>query len=279
MSPNKNHDNLPKVTLTAPDGAQAEVYLHGAHVTSWRPADGEERLFLSERAEFEVGKAIRGGIPVCFPQFAEEGPILKHGFARLATWTLVRSAQVGDTSQAVLELEDSEATRAIWPYAFRARLTVTVGGPRLHLELTIQNTGTEPFRFTGALHTYLGVDDVARVAVEDLSGCGYRDAVTGISDNKQAEAEVHFDGEVDRIYRQCPAQLTVREPKRQMTVQATGFPDVVLWNPGPSRCAALKDMTRDGYRRMVCVEAAVVSEPPEVVPGAAWSGSQSLRAS
>lgn len=277
MQSENDGDDFPKVTLTAPDGAQAEINLYGAHVTSWRPADGEEQLFLSERAEFTTGKAIRGGVPVCFPQFADEGPFLKHGFARLNLWQLVSTRQEGDSAQAILQLEDSIATQALWPHAFLATLTVTVSGPNLRLEFRVKNTGHTPFDFTGALHTYLRVHDIETTVVENLAGCHYRDSVTGVKDNVQTDPEVCFTGEVDRIYIQAPAQVLVREPGRSMIVQATGFPDVVVWNPGPEKCAALQDMHPEGYRSMVCIEAAVVDKPPEILPGESWYGSQELR--
>ena len=276
MHYNNDMSGFPKVVLTAPDGAQAELYSYGAHVTAWRPVGGKERLFLSKRAEFRTGVAIRGGVPVCFPQFAEEGPLLKHGFARLNTWELARVDKAGASAQAILQLEDSEATRAIWPHAFRAKLIVTVGGSRLRLEFAVQNTGVKSFTFTGALHTYLLVNDIAATVVENLGNGRYRDEATGSRDVVQAEPEVRFNGEVDRLYSQAPAQVVVREPERCMTVLATGFPDVVVWNPGPERCAALADMEPTSYRHMVCVEAAVVSVPPEVPVGATWFGTQEL---
>lgn len=271
-----DENSFPKVTITAPDGAQSSLYLHGAHVTSWRPAGGDEQLFLSARAELGPGKSIRGGIPVCFPQFANEGPLQKHGFARLCTWRLVHTGPAGDSVQAILQLDDSEATRAIWPHSFRATLTVTVGGPRLRLELVVRNTGSDPFRFTGALHTYLRVNDIAATAVGNLAGVHYRDAVAGVPDAVQVEPDVVFTGEVDRVYRQAPARVAVREPGRHTTILATSFPDVVVWNPGPARCAALADMEPAGYRHMVCVEAAAVSEPPKVPAGSTWQGTQEL---
>ena len=278
MQSDNDKDDFPKLTFTAPDGAQAELYLYGAQVTSWRPADGDERLFLSERAEFRTGMAIRGGVPVCFPQFAEEGPLPKHGFARLNMWKLVSTGQKGASAQAILQLKDSVATRAIWPHSFLATLTVTVGGSCLRMEFRVVNTGTTTFTFTGALHTYLRVHDVSKTVVENLGGSHYRDAVTGVLDNMQVDPEVLFTGEVDRVYSRTPAQVIVREPERRLTVLATGFPDVVLWNPGLARCAALGDMPPNAYRDMICVEAAVVSNRPELVAGASWCGVQELRA-
>jgi len=278
METNLGAGGLPKVVLNAADGARAELYLYGGQVTSWRPAGGVERLFLSERAEFRPGAAIRGGVPVCFPQFAGAGPLPKHGFTRTSLWSLLRLDQAGDPAQAVLQLEDSAATRAIWPHPFRATLTVRLGGARLRLELDVQNTGAAPCSFTGALHTYLRVDDVSRTAVEHLQGLRYRDSASGAQDVLESEPEVRFNGEVDRLYYNAPAQVIVREPQRVMLVRSAGFPDVVVWNPGPVKGAALADMQPDGYRQMVCVEAAVVSTPAELLPGGTWSGMQELMA-
>jgi glucose-6-phosphate 1-epimerase len=279
MQSTSNTNDFPKVTLTAADGANAEIYLYGAQVTSWRPADNEEQLFLSERAEFCHGTAIRGGIPVCFPQFADEGPLLKHGFARISVWKLLRTEQLGDLAQAVLQLEDSAITRAIWPHAFSATLTVIVGGPSLRLEFSVENTGATPFTFTAALHTYLRVADITTTVVEDLAGSCYRDAVTQVRENNQIESALRFTGEVDRIYSQITGPVRVRAPEQDITVTSTGFDDVVLWNPGLTRCAALADMAPTGYQRMVCVEAAAITNLPTVDPGGTWYGTQELRPS
>ena len=86
-----------------PSGASAEVYPHSAHVTSWIPAGGTEALFVSRAAHFQPGTAIRGGVPVIFPQFATFGPLPKHGFARLERWSPADSPP----SRAVLRLRDS----------------------------------------------------------------------------------------------------------------------------------------------------------------------------
>ena len=88
---------LPRIQLSHASGGTAEVYPYGAHVTSWVPAGGTEALFLSRAAKFEPGSAIRGGVPVIFPQFAELGPLPKHGFARTQTWERV---DAGDAASA-----------------------------------------------------------------------------------------------------------------------------------------------------------------------------------
>jgi glucose-6-phosphate 1-epimerase len=271
---------LPKLALVAGDGARAELYLHGAHVTSWTPAgDGADCLFLSGRSHFGTGEAIRGGIPVCFPQFAAQGPLPNHGFARVSAWNLVHAHRLNTgAAQAVLALADSPVTRAQWPHPFALELTVTVAGPTLELDLAVANTGTTAFAFTGALHTYLRVVDVRRTVVRGLRNARYRDKVLGPDGVLETGSELALDREIDRVYYTAPANLAVHGPGRTVAVRATGFPDTVIWNPGPERGATLNDLEPDGYLRMLCVEAAVSRAPAPVEPGGRWRGSQTLLA-
>ena len=265
---------LPKVILAAPDGAEAEVYLHGAHVTAWHPSNGAERLFLSASADFREGTAIRGGVPIIFPQFAGLGPLPKHGFARVAQWELAQA----DGSSALLRLRDSEATRRTWPFAFVAELKVVIGGRQLTIALTITNTGAQDFTFTSALHTYLRVADAQQTVIENLAGLRYRDQVLGNSEHVQVDRSLGFQGEVDRIYFNAPKTLFVRESDRTLQVTAEGFPDVVIWNPGADKGAALSDLEPNGYQQMVCVEAAAIAAPIRLNAHESWRGSQSLQA-
>ena len=271
---------LPLVSLRADDGASADVYLHGAHVTSWRPAPGDdERLFLSARSEFRRGVAIRGGIPVIFPQFAAEGPLPRHGFARTATWRLDDAGCADDGSAtARLSLRDTPDTRAIWDARFLATLTVRVRGAELVTGLAVENVGSSALSFTGALHTYVRVHDVARTEVVGLEGARYRDAADRTMLRTDASPAVRVTGELDRVYVGAPRLLLVREAEQALRVSARGFPDAVLWNPGRQAAARLADMEPGGERSMLCVEAAVVQTPVTVAPGARWEGSQTLDA-
>jgi glucose-6-phosphate 1-epimerase len=271
---------LPKLVLTAADGAHADVYLHGAHVTSWVPAGArDDRLFLSATSRFGEGEAIRGGVPVCFPQFADQGALAPHGFVRTTAWTVVRAERLATgAAQATLRIAASPAMRALWPHAFTLALTVTVGGDALALELAVTNDGAAPFEFTGALHTYLRVADVRRTFVRGLEGARYRDKVLRHDDDVEAAPRLAVDRHLDRVYRAAPAVVAVEEPERTTEVRATGFRDTVVWNPGPERGATMDDLEPGGFARMLCVEAAVASAPVLVAPGATWRGTQSLGA-
>jgi glucose-6-phosphate 1-epimerase len=268
------------LTLQSPDGACVRLSLHGAHVLSWQPLGGAEQLYLSPRSEYVAGKAIRGGVPICFPQFAERGPLPKHGFARTLPWELVSQEQGKDDALAVLRLRDSDATRAIWPQAFELELSVRVSGRTLDIELACENTGDAALQFTAALHTYLRVADLDAVSIEGLAGLRYFDSI------KKTESLQRMDllltGEkgvldLDRIYFDVKERpLLVTEDRRQVVVKQQGFDDAVIWNPGPERCARLADMPSDGWSEMLCVEAACIGRPIALQAGESWVGMQSL---
>lgn len=269
---------LPKVVLAAADGAVAEVYLHGAHVVSWIPAGQRaDRLFLSARSKFAAGEAIRGGVPVCFPQFADQGPLPNHGFARTSAWALASTQALGTGgARAVLRLDDSPATRTLWPHAFTAEMAVAVIGRSLDLRLTIANRDSAAFEFTAALHSYLRVDDIRHAVVQGLAGTRYRDKILSRDDVLESVPTLAIDRAIDRVYYAAPDKLEVQESGRVTSVRATGFPDTVVWNPWIERGAAIEDLESGGYAHMLCVEAAAARAPVRVEPGRAWIGTQTL---
>lgn len=279
FAPLRGNGGLDKVSLESSDGARFEAYLHGAQVTSWCPSGDGERLFLSQAARFERSAAIRGGIPVSFPQFADQGPLPMHGFVRVAAWSLAR-AEVDTRGQAraLFRLADDAHTRALWPHPFAAEIEVTAAGRTLSVELRVTNAGAAPFDFTMALHTYLAVRDVQDVAIGGLAGVPYRDKVLRRDGAVDGEPWLAIDRPIDRVYRAVPPAVEVREPGRALAVHALGTTDTVLWNPGPGAPAATSDLAPGAYRSFVCVEAAVASAPISLAPAQTWTGSQTLQA-
>jgi len=150
-----------------------------------------------------------------------------------------------------------------------------VGGFQFEVGLDVTNTGSQPFEFNAALHTYQRVDAIEAISVEGLEGRPYREfGVDGV----EPDAPLRIQGEVDRIYWAVPGPITVREGARAMLVSARGFPDAVVWNPGPVLATRLPDMEPDGYRTMLCVEAVAIGAPVRLAPGASWQGAQTLTA-
>lgn len=270
--------DAPSLLVTAPDGASARVYLDGAHVTSWIPAGGDEQLFVSANAVYGPGQSIRGGIPVCWPQFGAFGPIRSHGFARLSRWAVSTQHVDGDGAHATFTLEDSEVTRAEWPHAFRAALTVVVVGNVLAVSLAITNTGDAPFVFTGALHPYFRVRDAFACQVDGLAGTVVRDGVDGGREYCEANDTLHVTDKLDRIYYGVSAPIALREPHRSLQLSMEGFTDVVVWNPGVDGVRAKTDFAAGDEQHMLCVEAAVARPAVTLAPGATWTGVQRMTA-
>ena len=284
---------LPSHRLTLPGGDAVQVLEHGAHVVSWTAA-GRERLFMSSRARYDGRSALRGGVPVCFPQFNQRGPLPKHGFVRTRPWSLARvENDPVHGASLTMRLQDDAATRALWPQAFRVELTVSLRPGALDLLLDVHNTGAEVLSFTGALHTYLRVDDVARATLQGLGGRPEWDAVRDV--HGLAADVLHFGGEFDRVYGAPDGPLTLgsTEANAGGTSAATGpaavgapvlridhgtaWAETVVWTPGAALAASMPDLPPAEAAQMLCVEAAQVMQPVQVPPGWHWQGSQGLR--
>jgi glucose-6-phosphate 1-epimerase len=249
---------LPAVRITAADGAEAIVTLFGAHLVSWKSADGRHRLFCSAKSALDGSRAIRGGVPVIFPQFNERGPGMRHGFARVSDWALVDSGSLDGRAYAVFALapHDLTAARAAeWPHDFLLRLRVEVGAGALAMALEVENRGAAAFSFSSALHTYHLVDRVEDVRIE-----GVRDTVLTIGDA------------LDEIFYGIKGDITLHTGAGTLVLAQDGFTDAVVWNPGAANAAAMADLADDEYERFVCIEPAVI-EPATLAAGDTWRGS------
>lgn len=262
--------------LNGPKGSSAIISKLGGQVLSWKTPDGRERLFLSDLAVFDGSVAMRGGIPVCFPQFASQGNLPKHGLLRTKHWSLETERTGDDFALVTLAIRDDEQTRALWPHAFLAEITVMIEADRIDLELSITNTGEASFEFTGALHSYIRLVQVEDAALEGLRGHEYRDAANGNEHRYDSGTELVVEGETDRVYFDVKRAQHLKAGNHSLGIQGQGFPDVVVWNPWVDLCAKLPDMPDDAWRHMLCVEAAAVRDPVLLPVGEEWYGRQTL---
>ncbi len=266
----------PCIRLHAGNGDTALVALHGAQVLSW-VSGGRERLYLSPKAVFDGQSAIRGGIPLCFPQFNQRGPLPKHGFARNLAWRADSAHAEEGATRLSLYLADDERTRTWWPQAFAARVDVVLSEGQLQVECTVHNTGAVAWDFTIALHSYLRVDDIAQACLQGLDGCARWDAVADVRSVQQGP--IGFVGEYDSVFAAAPAPLQLHDGTHRLEVaQSPTMGQTVVWNPGAALCARLADMPPEGQTHMLCVEAAQIDTPVHLAPGASWTGWQRLRA-
>lgn len=273
--PGELFHGLPALTLSLPCGDRLRVLLHGAHVVSWI-SGGRERLYLSPRSLLDGRSAIRGGVPVCFPQFNMRGTLPKHGFVRNLPWQALARPQLGaELARLSLRLTASAETRQFWPQAFEATLTLELRPGSLQMTLDVRNTDAVSLGFTGALHSYFAVDDIAAVQLEGLQGQPEWDALT--DRHGRANGPLRFQGEFDRVYDAAAQALLLREgPQRLQIEQSPSLAHTVVWNPGAEKGATLVDLPADGYRQMLCVEAAQVMQPITLPAWGVWQGWQRL---
>lgn len=251
---------LPVIRVVS-DTSTAEIYPLGAHVTHFQRNNEEPLLFMSEASEFEIGKPIRGGVPIVFPWFGGRDGMPLHGFARLAVWDIVTSRVLADGSVMLhfrLPQDDEFATDFI----------VTVGDT-LAMDLTVTNTGSSDFRFESCLHTYFQIGDIHQIAVAGLKGTRYLDALVS-EEFTETEDVIRFTGETERIYQDTAAAVEIHDPvlRRIIHVRKSGSKSTVVWNPWIAKSQRMPDFGDNEYPQMVCVESGNVKENAVVLrPG------------
>jgi len=262
---------LAKVRVTT-SLAAGEVYLHGAQVTSWKPAGAEEAIFLSQHSHWQDGRAIRGGIPICFPWFrakADDAQAPAHGFVRTREWQLDSVTAEGDGCVAVTcSTGSDDATRRWWPHEFRLVHRVTIGSS-LHLELTVTNLGSAPFVFEEALHTYFRVGAAERARVRGLDQVTYLDNTDGNREKVQS-GDVALTAPTDNAYLNTRSALELIDPTlhRILRTNKQNSATTVVWNPWQQGAATLADLGADEWRLMTCVEASnILRSAVSLAPG------------
>ena len=259
------------------DGACVRLCTHGAHVLSYVPRGQSDALWLSPQAVFSPGKAIRGGIPICWPWFSDhrDAPHLPaHGFARTAQWTLVESSSGEDAKTVELTLGDDASTRSMWPKPFQLNYRVSLSAV-FRASLSVTNTGRETMRFTEALHSYFSVLDIRQASLNGLGGHDYLDKVDGFRRKSQPESALRFCAETDRIYLHGDADgkgdCTIDDERggRRICIKKSASRSTVVWNPWTTRAREMADFPDADFTGMVCVETAnAADEVVELVPGA-----------
>ena len=254
------HGGLPRVLIFSPHAA-GEMYLHGGHVTSWTPTGARDALYCSPNAVWHDGLAIRGGVPICFPWFANNAAIPaapSHGFVRTKAWSLQSVEHIGDSVAVSMFTESTEETRKWWPFDFRLVCRATFGA-QLQLELIVTNTGSSPFSFEEALHGYFSIGDVQDAAVRGLDGTRYIDKVDHFTEKTQS-GDVRISSETDRIYVNTQHDLELVDPalRHPVTIRKQNSATTVVWNPWADKSASMSDLGPGQWKHFLCVETANV---------------------
>lgn len=252
---------IPLVVVEHPTSS-AVVSLHGAQLLYWQPAGEFPVLWLSEQSAWTQGVAIRGGIPVCWPWFADQGTPA-HGFARTSMWRLAAPEDRDDGVGLTLTFDGAPRTRELWPHDFT--LTCRI---RLGRECTVEIEADSDHPSTAALHTYL---DVGTADQTEITGLG-TDFVDKVRDGARGRQDgpLTVTGHIDRIYTgpDAVSAITNRQTGRTIHIRHHHHSEVVVWNPGPTLSRSMADLADDAHRRFACVETARITRPLErAAPG------------
>jgi D-hexose-6-phosphate mutarotase len=249
--------NLPKILVNT-IFATAEIYLHGAHVTSFVPAGHGDLFWVSPLSPFRAGKAIRGGVPICFPWFGphpERTDFPAHGFVRIKEWTLESSALLSDGKvEIVLTTESDEQTRQFWAVDFKLEMRVTIGS-ELKLELITTNTDSKPFVYEECFHTYFSVTDVHRTLVKGLENTPFLDK---LDKDKPAvlSSSLAPDRPVTYLFPKSTPDTQIDDMIGKITIisRQDGFKGTVVWTPGENAEVSFTDIG-NSWKKFICLEA------------------------
>ena len=254
--------------------ADASIIVHhqGAHLSSWI-FQGREQLFVSRQAIYKSSKAIRGGVPICFPQFGTFGPGNSHGFARNVVW----QPTLTDNNRLRFELGHNEKSLALWPHEFRALFEVKLNKNTLNMCLSVENLSNRKLKFTAALHTYFRLDHIKNALVDGLQGCEFWDNGTDLNQRQtQNQDQLKIDCMIDRVYFNTQKTLCLTDNQSVRKVSSNGFDDTVVWNPWDKGAQDFDDMADDEYQQMLCIESANVQTPVRLHEGETWQGMQMI---
>jgi glucose-6-phosphate 1-epimerase len=247
----------------------AAFTLHGGHLIHFQLKGQEPVIWLSKTAIFNSKKAIRGGVPVCWPWFGAAGESVgeglpSHGFARTSKWAVKEIKELTNGVELELSLTDSEETRKLWPYQFelvlKATLTETV-----KLDLITNNTGKQAFSYCAALHTYLTISNPESVLISGLNN-NYQDKLDA-GKSKTGDGNLQINAPVDSIYQKAADAVLLDDKgfNRQLTITNSGNDSEVVWNPWVAGAKAFADMPDDGYQTMLCIESAITGQDGQKV--------------
>jgi len=266
----EGNGGLPDVRVTT-SAAAGEIYLHGGHVTSWKPTGQQDVLFVSAHSLWANGHAIRGGVPICFPWFGDkegDAHAPAHGFVRTKSWQLESIETSGDAVTVTMFTESDQSTKKWWPADFRLAHRATFG-PELVLELLMTNTGSTSLRFEEAMHAYHRVGDVTQARVSGLDGVAYLDKTDSYREKTQ-HGDVVIESETDRVYLNTQHALDLRDSALQRRIQIAkeNSLSTVVWNPWIEKGSELSDLGEDQWKQMLCIETSNVGKfAVELGPG------------
>ena len=272
--------------------ASATIFLQGAQITEFTPQGQDPVLWLSDECDYQAGRSLRGGIPICWPwfgdldrnpaviaeQYSDIEALPAHGLVRDQLWELEKVEKINDaTTEVTLSLDMPADNR--FPYPAQLQMTFSIGA-QLRCRFEVKNSGERAFHFSSALHTYLAASQIEQVKLMGLEGVSYLDTLDDWRSHTQTNA-LAITAETDRIYQNLsqPVVLDDQGAGRQLSI-TTDAPDCVVWNPWVEKSKRLGQLADDAYTQMLCVESAnVLDNICNLAPGERYSTTLTIASS
>lgn len=277
------------------------MYPFGATLASYVTSAGREVLFVSKLAKTDGSKAIRGGVPLVFPQFGQPNKDMpSHGFLRCNYWTTGTSYDNDNEAGCEFTLALKDVTKGrgegIWADGTAdcaLSYMVKIKASSLTTTLHIKNTGEKSFDYQTLLHTYYRINgskamDKDSCNVLGLEGYNVDDKITG-EQSVQDGTSIIIDREVDRIYSppEGKSKLEVKicsgQDGSELSLEASatdGKKDIpvsaVVWNPYIEKAQRLGDFDNEEYHDMLCVEPGLLNGLDALAPGEEVSFEQNV---
>lgn len=228
-------------------------------------------LYCSPLHDPTAGRPARGGVPVLFPQFADRGPLKKHGWARDVDWSLVEEVIAPHNHRLQWRVQLDHRTHPDWPHSANLVVSAEATEDALTLELRITNTGNSVFCWTGGLHPYWAVDDIRACAIGGLQGAPVQNRFNP-EQSQEAGERLHFTDEAFEVLYDTPAPLTLALGQRMLRLTMTGFDQWMVWNPGAMDARNMADLPDGGWHRFVCIEPVRIARPGRLRSGETFVG-------
>lgn len=253
--------------------ATATISLYGGHIVGWQPKSQKNPvLWRSDLVQFKSGKAIRAGVPICWPWFGAH-PVYAdspaHGYARISQWALQSvSTNICGETEICMTMNDSELNLSTLGLAANLSVCISIG-EKLTIDLQTHNIGNQPINFTEALHAYFYISDISQVKIDGLNNVEYVDLIDN-QKHKLQSGLISFNCELGRVYLNTTSDCRIEDPDFQRTIHIikNGSQSTVVWNPWEDTAKKMDDLGSMGWKTMVCIESAnALTNTVHVKPG------------
>lgn len=260
----------------ASEFCSAKIFLQGAQLTEFTPIGKKPLIWVSSEEDYQEGKSVRGGIPICWPWFGvnanQDWPI--HGVARTSLWRADEVSEQDDQVKVSLTLPMAQVDETYWPHKSKLKVEFVLT-TKLEVRLTTTNLSNQTITFTQALHTYFPTPAITETQVDGLQGSQYIEFGEGPFDQNEL---VGFARETDMVYTQAADTQRIITPDGIIEVGRENSSSCVLWNPWIDKSKRLSNFADDEYHTMLCLEAANVMDDSAVVaPGESHTLTTTIR--